>query len=383
MTANSEQLYRDGVGRWAARDLDGAVDLLAASLAASAGPDADPWWFAATRALAQVALERDDPDVAELHLVRLPGDLVGDAQTHALRARLALLRGDHGSAELCVGMAVLMLAYDQEREIGALMNGAIALASCAEVLVELGYGVEGARLVDQALGRISRAGIHDEVVASWLSLDAASAARLQGDHELATVELAGVDPEAGDDFGVRVARERARLAWEAGRLGEADRWYAQAIAEADTRHHPALRRSIEEERVGAPPVARLAEHPVERWIEATMGADLPPAPEEATTPYAVVLTLVAADDPDLGRFEILEQRIDELLAARPEVGYVDGSGLDGNLRVWELFLDGDDPELLWSTVRPLVDAIVPARGSQATIRHDDGSWRIEPLAAPL
>jgi hypothetical protein len=94
MPDSSEQSYRDGVQRWATGDLDGAARLLGFALASSAGPGDDPWWHAASRAMAQVATERDELDLADRHLVRMPDMPISAAQTMALRARVAALRGD-------------------------------------------------------------------------------------------------------------------------------------------------------------------------------------------------------------------------------------------------------------------------------------------------
>ncbi len=381
MSGSAEDRYRQGVDRWMERDLDGAVELLADAIEVSAGPEEDPWWFSTTRALAQIALERDDPALAELHLARLQGTLVGDAQTLALRARLALLRGDPALAEESVGRAVLLLLHDREREIGPLMNGAIALASCAEVLVELGYGDEVARVVAQAQERTARAGIHDEVLSRWLSLSAAGSARLRADPGLAEIELAGVEVGAGDDFGARVARERARLAWDAGDRVAAEEWYERAQRDAEAHNHPALARLLAEERPRGPVAMQQAALPVDRWLERAMGgADLPDPPDDDGPDYAVVVTLVLGPDGDEPA-RALDATIEALLDQIPEHGYLDGALTDGN--VYELFLEGDDPEALWDAIRPTLLAATPPRGSQVTIRHLDGSWRIEPIADPL
>jgi hypothetical protein len=66
---------------------------------------------------------------------------------------------------------------------------------------------------------------------------------------------------------------------------------------------------------------------------------------------------------------MVERNVEELLSSQPQVGYVDGNGTDG--RVWDLYLEGEDPDSLWEEIRPLVTPVA-GPGSQVQIRRNDG-----------
>lgn len=356
-----ETLYRRGVAFWAGRDLAQADVALQAALAAHAGPDDDGWWFAASRALAQIALEKDDLDGAARHLARLPGHGVGDAQQTALRARHLFLSGDPDSAAIEVSIAVTLLATDDDRDTGTLMNGAIALMWCGEVLVDLGYGEDAARLAALARGRITDAGVEDPVIDAGLAMVEAGAARLTGDVAAATATLAAIDRSLSPELGVQVKVETARLAWADGDREAARARYASAIAECETRSYPALARLLGSEAETGPASLRSDPDGVEDWAARSLDRELADHP-----PYGVVARLVM--DRPLDYYRDLEQQVGALLGANPHLGSVDGTGSDG--QVWELFLEGDDPHALWEAVAPLVTAVA-GQGSRVDIRGGD------------
>jgi hypothetical protein len=65
----------------------------------------------------------------------------------------------------------------------------------------------------------------------------------------------------------------------------------------------------------------------------------------------------------------VERTVEEFLSARPQLGYVDGNGTDG--RVWDLYLEGEDPGNLWQEIRTLVTTIA-SPGSHVEIRRAAG-----------
>jgi tetratricopeptide (TPR) repeat protein len=357
---DTETLYRQGVARWAERDLSGAVDLLEAALAARRRPD-DGWWFSASRALAQVAMEQDDLDAAGRHLQLLPGYDVGNAQHCALRSRLALLQGNRDAAEMEASVAVASLLGDGGDDVGDLMNGAISMMWCGEVLVGLGYGTEAARVVDIARQRIARAGIHDAVLEGGLVMVEAGAVRLRGDAGAAHGLLASIDQSASPDFGIQVCCERARLAWMADESRDADRLYRDAIAQCERLQYPALTRLISLEMEWGPPSGRRAISSVEHWAEERLAELL-----SRQRPYAVAAKLPVDGSPD--RFLAAEEQIAVLLDANPHLGVLDGFGTDGV--VYELFLDGDDPEALWEAVAPYLIPLA-GPGSRVELRRGE------------
>lgn len=358
---DTEALYRHGVERWQARDLAGAV----ASFedATGGGPDLhDNWWFAATRALAQVAMEQGEFERAERHLQRLPGTAIGDALTIALRARLMRLVGDDHAAQVEVSIAVHRLADGAGADdAGSLMNGAIALMWSAEVLVELGYWRQAVDLVGRARMRTAAAGIHDPVIVAVLTLIEALAARLRSDAEEAARLLGEVDTSTSGDVEIQLIREKARLAWDAGDRGAASRLYRDALVRCESMGYVTLRHSILTEHQAGPPRAQSVAEAVEQWAEQELLRQL-----AEHRRYAVVVSLAVDADPD--RFLELEARVRRLLSDSPDLGTIDGAGTDGGS--WELYLEGDDPEALWAAVRPLVVALGPAPGSSVTIRRN-------------
>lgn len=117
--------------------------------------------------------------------------------------------------------------------------------------------------------------------------------------------------------------------------------------------------------------------PVERWNEVRASRDIPAHTEANDVAYAVVVTLVV--DGDAERYAALDRSVCDLLDADPDLGEVDGTGTDGD--VWELFVDGDDPESLWAAIEPLVVAARPPAGSRAVISLITGERREVALGA--
>ena len=362
---DTESLYRKGMALWAERSTAQASELLEKVLARSGGPH-DPWWFAASRALAQIAMESDDLDLAERHLRMLPGLGIGDAQQLALRARRAMLEGDHHASSVAISAAVQRLAADDAADVGSLMNGAIAFAWCAEVLVELGYGEEASRLIDSARQRVAEAAVDDPMLSAILAMGEAQAARLLGD-DTASARLAKIDITQSPDLGILVTRERARTARDADDTRAADAAYAAAIESSKRLGYVALTRLIAMEKSVGPITLRTDPDPVERWAMRSMGQNL-----AGHRPYAVVVRLILDDDPE--RFLELEREVSSLLGRLPSLGIVDGTGSDGE--AWELFLDGDHADPLWAAIRPLVEAVNPAAGSQVVMRRGEETHTI-------
>jgi hypothetical protein len=273
---------------------------------------------------------------------------------------LHLLAGNNDGAAAEVVAALDALEADTADDIGTLMNGALALAWSSEVLAELGFGQETGAMVDQARARISEAGIDDQVINGMLVLAEAEAARLLGETESANVALESVDSTVSPDFAIQATRTHARLAWGRGDRDAANDLYLQAAVDAESLGYLSLVRMITAERSTHPPqVHRDLRGGVERRFRDEL---------ERVRPYAVVVRLAVDDRAE--RFGDLEKQLIALLGATPQLGAVDGIGTDGD--IWELFLTGDDPDALWSVVRPMVDAIGPAPGSVADIRRGDG-----------
>lgn len=358
---HSEILYREGAQLWSERRLDDAIRVLEAAIIASGGPD-DPWWFSAARALSQIAMERDDLDLAEHHLRKLPDQPIGQAQQMALRARRAMLLGDHDTAAIEASVAVVRLGTDPFDDIGSLMNGAIALAWVGEMLVEIGYGEEATRVAATGRTRIARAGVDDPTLNAILTMIEAQSARLTGDPS-AAARLLRVDPKISPDLGILVAREQARHNRAAGDPARARSIYETALEDCERWGYRSLGRLIAAERDSGPPTPRTDPEPIERWAERSMETQL-----AAHRPYALVIRLLLDDNPD--RYLELEDRVNALLEREPVLGFLDGFGTNGE--VWELFLDGDDPAALWDAIGPLVDAANPPTGSEVDIRVDDG-----------
>ena len=356
----SESLYRQGAHLWIERRLDDAIQVLEAALDAAGGPD-DPWWFSASRALAQIAMEEDHLDSAAHHLRRLPGHGIGRAQQVALRARRAMLLGDSDTAAIEASAAVGQLGTDPSDDVGSLMNGAIALAWVGEVLVEIGHGEAAAWVAADGRNRIARAGIDDPALDAMLTMVEAQSARLTGDPSAAYL-LAEVDQKISPDLAILVCREEARQAWERGDSAMARSKYEGAMEQCAKWRYPALSRLIAAERDSAPPKPRSDPDPIERWAERSMERHL-----AAHRPYALVLRLLIDNEP--GRYLDLEAGVNALLQREPELGEVDGFGADGD--VWELFVDGDDPAALWDAVGPLIEDANPPAGSEVDIRVDD------------
>jgi hypothetical protein len=310
--------------------------------------------------MAQVAMELGDLDTARRHLARLPGQGVGVAQQMALRARLARIEGDEDAAPLQIGAALRSLAGDGEMDPGSLMNGAIALMWCGEVLRDLGFGRDASRVAELARQRIFLAGIHDPTLEAGLAMVEAGGARLAGDVTAAVRILDSIDLSLSPEFLMEITLERARLAWLADDKQEAQRFYEEAGAGAASLQYESMARSIREESAAGPRLLRADSHSelVARKSEELAGA---------TKPYAVVVRYVV--DRPLDSYFDVERTVEEFLSARPQLGYVDGNGTDG--RVWDLYLEGEDPGNLWQEIRTLVTTIA-SPGSHVEIRRAAG-----------
>lgn len=359
--ADTEELYRRGVQAWRRRDLERAVADLEGALNAARHPEDVGWWFSARRVLAQIAMEQDDPVRAARYLEGDQGTGVGNAQQQALVARLYRQQGDFAGAQMAVSSAVEALLRERGDHPGVLMDGAIALMWCGQVLVELGFGQEAARITEIARRRMQEADADDAVLDAGLSLVEAGSARLVDDLPRATATLAIIDQSVSPELGIQVKCETARLAWVGGDRGAARSLYGEAAAEAERLGYPALVRLAEAEALTGPILSRSEGGPIEEWVaRRTIGkaADL--------RPYAVVARLVV--DGSLEDYFDVEGQVAEVLADRPNLGVVDGSGTDGH--IWELFLDGDDPDALWEAVAPTV-AKLAVTGSRVDLRRGD------------
>jgi tetratricopeptide (TPR) repeat protein len=268
--------------------------------------------------------------------------------------------------------AALRLASDKSDDVGSLMNGAIALIWCAEVLVEMGYADDASALATRARARMNAANIDDEALKSGLSVVEASAARLVGDLDAARWSLEQVDTSLSADLPIQVSREQARIAEVSGRVEEAANLYEQCLELAKDSGYAFLVRSIADETEAGPPRLRTDRAPVGQWDPRAMEN----VPEEHQ-PYALVIRLRLDEDADVLDFE---DRISGLLRDRPALGYVDGTGSDGE--IWDLFLDGDDPDALWEAVHPLLGPRSLWRRAEVTKRHGSGSHRFRPGPPP-
>lgn len=360
---DSEALYRQGVDCWATRDLEGAVELLNAAMNASLGPSEDNWWFSAARTMAQVALEQGDVESASRYLAVIPGHGLGNAQHEGLRAKAALQSGEQEQAALHLSVALGELASDEDDDVGTLMNGAIALMWCGEVLVELGYGSEAARLVGMARRRVARAGVEDPTVEGGLAVLAAGAARLMRDVNGAMAALASIDPSISPDFGFQVTAEKARLAWMSEDYDTARRLYAEAAEAAESLRYPAASVALRAEEKSGPAQVKTDPLPAEEWAPRHLEQEL-----ANLRPSALVVRLIMEDRSYESYLE-LGERVEELVRAKPHLGVVEGWGTVDD--IWELFVNGEDPDALWEAVRPLVDGLA-GPGSEVELHRGDG-----------
>ncbi|MEO7573137.1 MAG: hypothetical protein ABIX10_11955 [Acidimicrobiales bacterium] len=256
----AERRYRRGAELWGQRDLEQAVLVLDEARRISEPAPEQPWLGAITRALAQIALERDDPDTAERHLQRVPDDPVGRLQHQALRARAALLRGDGSAAAQLLSVAVADLAGAlPPDDVGTLMNAAIGMAWAADVLVELRDATAAARVAGLGADLVARAGVHDPVVSSMLALTQARAAGLAGDLTGSEAHLGRVDRSADPDLDLQWTAEQARLAWRRGDPAAATAQYDAAIAAAEQTRRTSTVRLLASERAAAEPPTRRVE----------------------------------------------------------------------------------------------------------------------------
>lgn len=363
MTGNLEQRYLEGVARWRERDLARAVEIFELVLALPGAAAEIGWWFSTSRALAQIALELDDPDNAEWYLRRLQGTGVGDAQTLALRARRHMQMGEEEAAMAQVNTAAIRLTEDHSDDVGSLMNGAIALAWCAEVLAELGLADDASALTTRARGRMARAGLDDRVLDAMLKIVEAGVARLVGMGDTAVEILDRLDVSSSPDLVIQADRERARIAIDSGDNDEAKALYERSVRLAEKAGYAFLERSLREELAEGPPRIRTDTPPLGQWSAQARERLL-----QEHRPYAVVLTMPAGGQ----AAHELEAAIARVVREQPGLGIIDGTGSDGT--IWEIFLEGEDPDALWEAVKPLL-APYRSEGVEVRVRRNDGTVR--------
>ncbi len=367
--ATSEGLYRHGVALWSGRRLDAARRVLDAA-ATFAGRDRFQAWSASIdRARALVALELDEPDVAEQHLGAFQPDPVSAFVHLAVQSRVELLRGDHELAAQTLSRgAAIVLALHLE-EVPDLMNSAIGCTHASDALLELGYAASAARLAAFGQDLVARAGVDDPVVAAALALAAARSAGLAGDAETSIRLLGTVDTSLDPDLEVNARAEHARARWRAGDTDGARAGFEDAVELARGADLRSVARLLAAERdEPRPRTPREEPGPIETWAGG-------PIDTSAPTPYAVVLTLVV--EGSLDRCYDLEDEVAALLDREPHLGAIDGTGSDGE--IWELFLDGDDGPALWAAVQPLVHRLDPPAGSTVRVRGPDGDVLEQPV----
>jgi hypothetical protein len=118
-----------------------------------------------------------------------------------------------------------------------------------------------------------------------------------------------------------------------------------------------LERSISNEVMTGPPRLRTDRAPIGQWDPRAM-ENVP----ETHRPYAVVIRLPLRSESEILEFEV---RLTDFLRDQQGLGYVDGTGTDGE--IWEIFLDGDDADALWDAVPPPgVTATLAACGGHQT-----------------
>lgn len=360
--AGSGALYRRGIRAWQDRDMVRAVSELEAALEGLAGRVDDHLWIPVRLALAQIALELDDLERARLYLEDEHGTGVIRARQRALRARLHLQEGDPQAAEMAVSSAVEALLVDAHEDPGQLIEGAVALLWCGEVLFEMGYGQEAARIAEIGRRRAEAAGIRQPVLEAALKLVEAGVARLADDVPAAEEILAGVDAGSSPEIALRVELEIARLAWMRGDRAAARARYGKVEADGERLGYLALARMARAEAVAGPAVARSGPGPVEDWASTRRAIE----DELTQNSHAVVARLVL--DAPFDAYLEAERRIADLLDSRPDLGALDGASTDGH--IWELFLEGDDPDALWEAVAPVVAKLAIA-GSRVDLRRGD------------
>ena len=260
--SDGQARYLEGVALWSDRNLAEAVETLTSAV--ENGSSDDQWWHSATRALAQMALELDDPD-AERHLRQAQGTGVGDAQNLALRARHWFQTGDDQATILEIHTAATRFSQDTSTDVGSRMNGAMALIWCAEILAEMGLADDASALTTRARARIASAGVDDEVLTAMLGMIVASLARLAIDDATALEVLDEVDTTVSPDLEIKAIRERARMASAAGEVDEASRLYEQSLGLARSAQYVFLERSISSELTAGPPRMRTDRAPIGQW----------------------------------------------------------------------------------------------------------------------
>ena len=365
MVDELESRYLEGVALWRERNLTAAQEVLG-SVVEQGDMTEDSWWHSASRALAQIALESDDPDLAEQHLRKLQGTGVGDAQTSALRAKRWQQVGDEEAAIAEAHIAVTRLAQDHSRDVGSLMNGAIALAWSSEVLVSLGYGGDASDLATRARSRVDEAGVDDRVVETMLRLAEASVTRLVGMFGPALESLDSIDTSLSADFEIQVLRERARIASTLDRTELAAALYERSLVLAQERGYLFFERSITEELTEGPPMLRTDRPPISRWD--------PRAWEHLEAdyqPYALVIRV--SDLPD-SVTNGLEADIADVLQ-ETGLGVVDGTGRVAT--EWEILLAGEDPEALLASIKHLLVPTERWPGLQIVMRQGKDTVRVE------
>lgn len=210
-----------------------------------------------------------------------------------------------------------------------------------------------------ALGKPDEAAAHVSAAVHHLLLDTDTdiGTLMNGAIILETCGGALVDLGYGDEARRLVSMARARI--------------AQAGVDDPSLNHELANVEEKADQLIESGVSRTRSDPVEVWalknLERAVGE---------LEPYAVTVRInVTGTWADMER---LVAEVDAALSRVPGLGHVDGTGSDG--AVWELFLDGDDPERLWDAVNPLVAPYVTP-GSEVEIRRGGTSDR-RPLNPP-
>ena len=313
------------------------------------GPADDPWRFPTLRGMAQVEMELGLLDAAGHRLRHLPHDGPGQALQHVMRAKVAWRAGrvEQARGNLWIALRHAIAAAGAPTGAGdsyQLIDEATLLVSGAEILAAMGHGAECHRALDRAEALLEAAEAPGLPVEAHLRLCRATAHRLTGEPEIAetlldTVEAVARATEARD-LSAAVARERARMRWDRGDLGQARSDLAEAAGQFEGIGYAWEAEATRTEATTGPPAFVPAE-PLERWFREDAWLDEAP-------PIGVVVSLIIPPGEDLPE---LIGDLAEALAARLEdntQGYVDGWGTDGE--ELEVFVYGDDPDVLWQAM---------------------------------
>jgi tetratricopeptide (TPR) repeat protein len=343
--------YAAGMACLLTSDLPGARRYLLEALEASVD---DPWRFPSLRGLAQVEMELGLLDAADHHLRHLPLSGPSQALQHALRAKVEWRAGRlaQARANLWIALRCAIQAAGipgKEGDPYALVDDASLLVNGAETLAGMGYGAECHRALDQAAAFLKASGVTGLPVETHLQLHRAMAYRLTGESGAAEELLAAVERAAlatdARDLLASVARERGRLRWEVGDLAGAREAFGKAMEQFQAIGYLWEAEATRKE-TAAGPSGFVPVEPLENWFQEEAWLDEPP-------PVGVVVSLMLPPDEDKA-MQLIEYLSEELAARLEEAteGYIDGWGTDGD--EVEVFVYGDDPDVLWRALEPAV-----------------------------